>query len=455
MPLPTFDPDEQGYERKKSAMDIDYTEQTEKAIQQSNDLIGNNKLKESLDILLNLEKQTRLSEDYENLSKILIQIIKICGESKAWQELNDQLLLLSKKRAQSKQGTQRMVQESMKYIDSTPNKESKIELINTIRKVTEGKIYVEVERARVNRMLAKMREEEGDVNEAANLLQEVQVETIGSMEVDEKIDFILEQIRLCLDKQDFVRAMIVAKKITKKSINEFNHQDLKIRYYHLMIRYYSFKKKYLEIFRCHQNLFLTPKIQEDEEAWMRELQNMVLFIILAEYDNEQHDLMHRTFNEKKIEEPKLQVYRNILKQFVSNTLIDWPKFESQYGQLLRDHPVFKDNNERFDDLRNRVVEKNIRIVSQFYSKIGTDRLARLLYLNEDKLEDFISKMVINKTIYAKIDRLQKLVAFNQSKHDTNEVLNNFSSDIVSLLQLVEKSNHLINKEFMIQGARSK
>ena len=45
----------------------------------------------------------------------------------------------------------------------------------TLRAVTEGKIHVELERARLTRQLAKIRESEGKVAEAADLMAEVQV----------------------------------------------------------------------------------------------------------------------------------------------------------------------------------------------------------------------------------------------------------------------------------------
>lgn len=48
-------------------------------------------------------------------------------------------------------------------------------------------IYVEVERARLTHKLAKMKEEEGNITEAANIIQELQVETYGSMEKREKV----------------------------------------------------------------------------------------------------------------------------------------------------------------------------------------------------------------------------------------------------------------------------
>lgn len=457
MPLPTFDPEDSTQQSTKKKMSVDYTEQTSATLQSASTALeqgGVAKLKEVLEPVLALEKTVRLGEDFENLGKILVHIIAMCAQVGSWDELNDQLTSLAKKRAQSRVGTQKMIQEAMRHIDSTPSMERKIELINTIRKITEGKIFVELEGARVIRMLAKIREEEGNVSEAASLMQDVQVETIGSMEIREKIEFILESIRLCIEKQDFVRAVIVSKKITKKSISEEAHQDLKIRYYELMIRFYGNKKQYLDIFRCYQQIFTTPIVQANDNDWMNILQHMVLYIVLAEYGNEQNDLMHRTFEEKKLDEPKLQTFRNLLKQFATSSLINWPQFESQFGTLIKEHAIFKKSPEAYDDLRSRVVEKNIRVIAKFYSRIHTKRLCSLLYLGDEELEGFLSRMVTSKTILAKMDRLEGVVVFKQMQTgDSNEVLNSWAHDIVNLLQLVEKSNHLINKEHMIQGAR--
>ncbi len=50
-----------------------------------------------------------------------------------------------------------------------------------------GKIYVENERARLTHRLAKIKEEEGENQEATKLMQDLQVETYGSMERREKV----------------------------------------------------------------------------------------------------------------------------------------------------------------------------------------------------------------------------------------------------------------------------
>jgi hypothetical protein len=45
-------------------------------------------------------------------------------------------------------------------------------------------------------------------------------ETFGAMAKTEKIYYILEQVRLCLDRKDFVRAQIMAKKVSPRAFAE-------------------------------------------------------------------------------------------------------------------------------------------------------------------------------------------------------------------------------------------
>ena len=239
-----------------------------------------------------------------------------------WKGINEHIMLLSKRRAQLKQAISAMVKEAITYIDRAPNLEVKTELIETLNTVTSGKIFVEVEKARLTRALAKIKEEAGKIDEAASIMQEVAVETYGALSKHEKLFFIEEQVRLCLDKGDYIRAQILSRKINAKSFDEivkaekkaaieaakkagedvsqmdldkdmteeerakeekkknasvehaegyFEATDptippvpeLKLRYYHLMIRFYSHSNEYLEICRCYQNIMECEGVKED------------------------------------------------------------------------------------------------------------------------------------------------------------------------------------------------
>jgi 26S proteasome regulatory subunit N5 len=54
--------------------------------------------------------------------------------------LNDQVLLLSKKHGQLKQAITKMVQVVMGFLDDAPSMEKKMQVIETLRTVTEGKV---------------------------------------------------------------------------------------------------------------------------------------------------------------------------------------------------------------------------------------------------------------------------------------------------------------------------
>lgn len=73
-------------------------------------------------------------------------------------------------------------------------------------------------------MLSSIKEQLGEITIASDLLQELQVETFGSMERREKVDFILEQMRLLKLQGDWDKLGIVAKRINIKWLAEKEHE---------------------------------------------------------------------------------------------------------------------------------------------------------------------------------------------------------------------------------------
>ena len=76
------------------------------------------------------------------------------------------------------------------------DKEKKLELIEVLRTVTEGKIYVENERARVTRTLAAIYEKEDNLEKAAKVLQELQVsvQLIDTRQRNVKLSFKVSEV---------------------------------------------------------------------------------------------------------------------------------------------------------------------------------------------------------------------------------------------------------------------
>lgn len=66
------------------------------------------------------------------------------------------------------------------------------------------------------------------------------------------------------------------------------------------------------------------------------------------------------------------------------------------------------------------------------------RLTALLDLSPQETEDTLSRLVVSKTIWARIDRPTGVITF-RNKKTAEDVMNEWSSDMQKLLGLVEKT----------------
>lgn len=394
----------------------------------------------------------------------------------------------------------------MGFLDDIKTLDTKLSVIETLRTVTEGKIFVEVERARVTRILSNIKKEQGDLASATDILCELQVETFGSMSRREKTEFILEQVDLCIQKGDWTQAGILSRKInlryfarkapkTKEQIlkeeqekekklkkrandtgpaggvdasamqvdapeeKEDDTTDLKLRYYEQQITLAKHEDKYLDVCKHYRAVLDTEAVEKNPDQLKACLQRIIYYIILAPYNNEQSDLLQRIHRDARNAE-NVPVEAHLLKMFTISELMRWPLVSKQYGPHLCSTDVFSTEAEpastssidsrahqRWLDLRKRVIEHNVRVVAKYYTRIQFARLTQLLDLGEDETETYISELVTSKTIYAKIDRPARMVSFKKPS-DADDVLNGWSGNMKSLLGLLERIDHLITKEYV-------
>jgi 26S proteasome regulatory subunit N5 len=73
-----------------------------------------------------------------------------------------------------------------------------------------------------------------------------------------------------------------------------------------------------------------------------------------------------------------------------------------------------------------------------------DRLTQLLDLDPIRTERTLCKLVTDKSIFARIDRPAGIITF-KAKQNIEDVLNAWSGDIGKMLNLVEKTSHLVSK----------
>jgi len=433
----------------------DYSKEAEEVSSRADTMAKAGRVDEAVEELLVVEKKARMVSDGVSTAKLACKICQILYDAGEWSKLREQIVTLPKKRGQLKRSTTDMVHLAMTWLDKQ-NQERKLELIATLNEVTDGKIFVEVEKARLTKMLAEIKEKGGDIEEAANLMQEVQVETFGAMERREKTEYILEQMRLVLLKKDFVRTQIISKKLNPKLLEADDMQDLKLQYYEFMVRYWLHEGKFLDVCKSYHCILKTPCVQADETKWKAALSAHALYLLLASYDNEQADMLNKlqTMEAKKLE--KVPAFAALVKLFLTQELAQWPLAREAE---IKAHEVFQDKpheggKARWDVLRKRVVQHNIKVVSGYYEQIHTARFCELIGVADKEAELELSEMVCSKFVHAKIDRPGGTIRFGQKQTCTDR-LNDWSGCISKLLDHVETVGHLIQKEQMVHAARAK
>lgn len=396
-----------------------------------------------------LEKKCRQSGDSDSTLRIAESIVRLSFESKNMEALCSVLTLLSKRRGQFKRVILKIVNAAIEFLDQLPAETDKLKLIDTLRSVTEGKMFVENERARLTRRLSNMKEAKGELKLACKLMQELQVETYNTMERKEKTDYILEQMRLCLATSDYSRAQIISRKISERLINHTDFQEEKVRFYRMMIDYYVYMKQNLDICRSYLSIYNTALIKADEKQCQSALQKAVVFVCLSRFDNEQNDLSERIAADKTLE--TVPLYKGMLAAFLKKEIMSWPQIEQQNGDLLRrDHAseFGANDGELFKVLEKRVVEHNIRIIALYYRQIRIERMAKLINQSRDDTEMRVSELVNASMIYAKIDRPAGVVSFREAKSPM-DVMENWTSSIKELLVKIDHVSHQVHRELVI------
>ncbi|KAG8896815.1 hypothetical protein FRB99_008622 [Tulasnella sp. 403] len=369
-----------------------------------------------------------------------------------------------------------------------------LELVETLRGVTEGKIFLETPRARLTLLLAKFHERLAvdpssapppkpdpatgkpatpptpfeSLVKACDLLNELQVETYSSMDRREKTEFILEQMRLMVivakekdnqaklsktsipgDKKvmavdgepEWTKVRVGGRKVHEGFLTEKGNEELKLKYYDLMIQFALRHSAYLDVAKYFHKIWETPVIKEEEEGRGREaLENIVYYVVLAPHDNEQSDMINRLYLDPAL--AKLELHYNLVKCFITRELVRWPSIEGIYGPTLRSTPVFlvkdEDGERRWEDLHTRVIEHNVRVISVYYSRITLPRLTSLLDLSPKATEEVLCRLVVSGTVYARIDRPAGIVNFKK-KETAEDILNDWASDVGRLMGIVEKT----------------
>lgn len=146
---------------------IDLTPETDAKLEQSSQLAKAGSLNEALALLAALEKRCRVGNDTANLVRVCEASLQYCRDAGDSEILITTLQTLATRRSQKTQAVRALVQMAIPWcladqytplpVHTAEEKAIREKLVVALRDITDGKIFLEAERARLTRALAAIK----------------------------------------------------------------------------------------------------------------------------------------------------------------------------------------------------------------------------------------------------------------------------------------------------------
>jgi len=437
-----------------------------------------------------------------------VGILGLCAGARDYRALSSSVGVLCKRRGQSQKAITDLVAFALSAAPGAPTPGDRVEVLEAVKAVTDGRLFVEVERARATLALARLAEGAGRVAEASETLQEVQIETFGSMDKAEKADFIVEQARLALRSRDVGRAAILAAKMNKKVLDEPGFEGVRVRYYRLLGAIARAQHDALGVARHAQAVRATRGLPPADAA--AELARAMTHLALAPWSNDAADGMHRALADPAAD--GLPGHAALLRLLTTPEFVPWP-LPGAAGAAVAADDAFRvdllgvplealppdeaaaagaafaaaaaaavaagappsaalggdgpsaaskvgsslllaEDEPRaaswWPALRKRVAQHNLRTAAGAFSRARLGRLGELVGLDRPTLEAALAELVSAKAVVAKMDRPAGTVTFG-APPSADAALGAWGADVEGALALVERLHHLVTKEAQVHG----
>jgi 26S proteasome regulatory subunit N5 len=417
----------------------------------------------ALEKLFEAERESRQSNNLDLSIKTVTQIMQIILATRDPARIVHIAKNLTAKRGQMIKSTSQIVRDCMSFIDQIGDIATKINFVEALKTMCEKKIYLEVEYARCAMMLVKFKEgTENDLQAAAKIMENVQVETYGSMTKKEKMEFILYQMRIQFLLKDRTKLYIVAKKVNTKTLDEEGFHLLKISYFlyffhiHLKAKEFDGCASCLE--KVHQGFGKLKDLSELKELDLVIQNNFSTFLdknVLAESiivfkclqehsltKIDELDVLRGKFEAYLIKNRKvLELADSFLSKEITTCDVDY--YEARKQAIFSSN--FPNHSELLMTLHKQLVKKNLIIISRYFRNSRMQKIAELLDTNYDIAEENLCELILVKIVRGKIDRPSKMIEFLKESTDV-EVVDNWVKNINEIVDIIDFACERIERE---------
>lgn len=376
--------------------------------------------------LLDQERQARLAKDEQNMTIIMSQIISQCRDDS---EIISYLRILVRRKAQLKQSLKNTINTifSQKLANMT---EEGINFLNKLlQDVIEGRFFLEEERIRVTKTLKEIYESRGEDVKALEAVFTVPVETFDIPD-NERVEFQLEVLRLCVKTKDWNRSECVSRRIRLSYFKETANKTYEINYYTSMIGVSLGQRQFLEAATYFKRLYTI-----DPTDSVMKIVYCTFFAIISGSSKEQEEIVSECL-ECKDNTDKM---RKVIKWFRSREIIP-----TKLCDLIKSMDV--QMSFFVDEFLKAINIHNFKVVSELYTKIKIEDLKIVMQCSDEECIKLISDGVNQKIFYARIDQARGVILFKErERYEAGTKISKVLDRLIRVNHMIQKERLIINK----------
>lgn len=129
-------------------------------------------------------------------------------------------------------------------------------------------------------------------------------------------------------------------------------------------------------------------------------QNFVIYMLISPYEKEKVDMLNILQKNYARELESNDLLQRFVHKLLTFELM--PLNEEEIEKQMSAYEPFQEktenNKNHFKEFIKQLIQHNLRVIEKYYSKIKISTLSRLIGVTEDRAEQEIGDMVVNKRI---------------------------------------------------------
>lgn len=430
--------------------------------------IEHSTLDAELNSLMEIERQARQTNDMDLSLSTALKIFDLLKRNGDLKKLTATVTVLCNKRGQFTRTVSEVVKLCMGMIEGIEDVGAKVAFVQAIKDICEKKIFLEVEFARCAMILVKYNEADGkNLSEAAKIIENVQVETYGSMSKYEKVDFILYQMKLNILLNENTKLYIVSKKINKKMLEEPGFHPLKFTFNVYSFKYFFATSDFAEASGCLEAaydalLLLKPEETAKLDSLVRTrfghfldktvlAESAVGFRLLEPFSTEKLERVREMKPKFELTLAERPAALALIDSFLSKEVTSCDPLSYNSRSMFMFADAFERHEELLGQLRNQLTAKNLFLASKYYKTVRLPRLSTLFQADRALIEEQLCVLIVEGKVVAKINRPEGIIVFGSSQGGAAD-LDRWSQNVNRLVELVDFVCERIEREKVVQSA---